>query len=123
MKWLANILGHSDERRPVSIHIHIRTGGFDVVAQTEVPITIKVDWEYVKKIEASKFGEDGEEAVCLKFSRFWGRSEIVLYRGDSGFKDLSPVLGESFPGFPEDWEPRIDAPFGFPDREILYEAP
>ena len=122
MEWLERILGQTNRQRPVSIHIHIRNDGFDLVAQTSVPYVIKIDWEDIRRIEANVSEDDEQKSASLTFFRYWDRHTITVERGDVGFDQLPIALANAFPDIPIDWMAEIEAPFGFAPHRVLYDA-
>ena len=122
MTWLKRLLGRTN-RRPYDLaHVVVRSGGFDVIVQAELPVANKVDWSDIKKIEAYRTDEAGPPTVALRISLFWGRRRLIIDHDVVGFNDLAAALAEAFPDISEEWRARIEAPFGFDPHETLYEA-
>ena len=122
MRWLARLLGRPDKSSFVAINIYVRETGFDLVAQTEIPTTVRVEWEDIKRIEARMSEPPEAQVPTLVFHRYWGRNKITLERGDPGFADLSAAIQRSFPNISPTWEAELGAPLDAPAHIVLYEA-
>ena len=120
-RWL-RLFGRTKDTRPVSCNIHVNDDGFDIVVLAELPVTNKVKWPDIKKIEAYRSDDNPIGTICLTFTLYWGRPPINICEGDPGFNDIPAALSSALPNIAEGWLGEMQLPIAAPDRKIIYIA-